>query len=69
MIIRNFYLKRIVSSPHKTDAILVIDADTVLAMSISPQLLQAVAGRMPQIIQRHRGVEHRKLPSGDTRRG
>ena len=68
MIIRDFYLESVVSSPYKTDAILVIDADTVLAMSICAQLFQAVAGRMPQVVQGYRGIKHGKLSSGDTSR-
>ena len=66
MIIRDFYLERVVSSPHKTDAILVIDADTVLAMSICAQFLQAVAGWIPQIVQSYSCIEDGKLSSGDT---
>ena len=49
MIVRDFNLERIVTAPHKTNSILVVDTNTVLPLPISAELLQAVGGRYPQV--------------------
>jgi len=44
VIIRDFNFKGIVNTPYKTDSILIVDADAVLALPISVQLFQLVSG-------------------------
>jgi len=39
MIVRDFNLERIVITPYKTDSILIVNANTVLPLPISAELL------------------------------
>jgi hypothetical protein len=50
--------------PHKTDPVLIVDADAVLAFSIDPQLLQLIFRRHSQIFQFHGGMHRRQFPLG-----
>jgi hypothetical protein len=43
--------------PHKTDPILIVDADTVLASTIPRQSFQSVAWRHAQIFERRRRIQ------------
>jgi hypothetical protein len=65
MIIRDFYVVCIAIQPYEADPPLIIDTYAVLARTITPQRLQAVPRRHPQIIQSCRGIQHLKLSSGD----
>jgi len=62
MIINDFHVMSISFYPFKTDAPLVIDADTVLSFAIASQTLQSVCRRDAQIVQILRVVEHTQLP-------
>jgi hypothetical protein len=63
------------SLPPKTNPPLVVDADAVLPTAISPQCLQAVSRRGPQVVQLSGGSQHAKftsrhpLDSGETPNG
>ena len=62
VIVNNLDREGIAVSPPETDPPLIIDANTVLAGAIAFQLLQAVAGRDPEILQPLGGVYHTKFP-------
>jgi hypothetical protein len=49
---------RISVAPNKTDAVVVIDADAVLAFTVSAQPFQPVAGWHGQVLQSQRGVQN-----------
>lgn len=51
MIVCDFYISRPVCCPDKTDSKLLIDSDTVLALSFAAKCLQMIAGRRTQKIQ------------------
>jgi hypothetical protein len=48
-------------TPSKTNSPLAIDADRPLIVAVTPQLLQVVVGRITQIFQLFRGVQHLQL--------
>jgi hypothetical protein len=50
--------------PAEADSPLLVDSYAVLASPVSFQLLQAVAGRDPEVIQVLGGVEKQQLPMG-----
>ena len=54
VVIDDLDVMRIAVVPAETDAPLVVDADAVLAIAVSFQCLQAVAGRYAQVVQRGR---------------
>jgi hypothetical protein len=62
MIVSDLDVVSVVLSPDKTNPVLVINSDAVLSATASPQFLQAVAGREPQIIEHKRRVKHGKFP-------
>jgi hypothetical protein len=51
VVIYNLHLVSIVVHPLETDAPLVIDANTVLALSITRERFQMVSWRGPQVIE------------------
>jgi hypothetical protein len=58
MIVRDFNLERVVTAPHKTDSILIVDPNTVLPLPISAELLQLVPRRTFQVVQSRGTIEH-----------
>jgi hypothetical protein len=52
-------------SPAETDPPLGVDPNAMLAGPIPLQLLQTIARRQPQIIERRRCIEHTELPERD----
>jgi hypothetical protein len=50
------------AAPNKTDSILIVNSNTVLAQSIATQLLQPVARRAFQILQSRSSIEHGQFP-------
>jgi hypothetical protein len=69
VIVNEFDIVCIAALPPKTYTPLVIDANTVLTGAIGFQLLQAIAGRRPQIVERLGGVDHGELPQHDALQG
>jgi len=51
MIVNNLDLIGVAGVPAKTNSPLIIDPNTVLAPAISVELLKAIAGRNPQVIE------------------
>jgi hypothetical protein len=54
---------RLTVEPHKADSILVIDANTVLALATTLQSLKPIFGGLTQIIQIPSIVQNLKLAS------
>jgi hypothetical protein len=52
-------------SPPETDPILIIDSDAVLALTITFESLEPVAGREAKVDQSRRVIESIQLSSGD----
>jgi hypothetical protein len=61
MIVNNFHFNRIAISPSKTQAPLIVDANTVLACSISLQRFKAVSRNISQVGESSRGIQHFQL--------
>ena len=57
MVIDDFHIAGIAVPPHEADAIMIIDSDAVLTLSLAVQSLQPVSGRNIQIIQSHGGMQ------------
>jgi hypothetical protein len=62
MIVHYFYLVSVSAAPFETDTPLVVDADTVLAGSVSSKLFQPVGRGNTQIIQGCGIVQHAQFP-------
>ena len=65
VVIDNFDASRSIVGPYKTDAVLVIDTNAVLACPIILQCLKVIARRCRQIPQYNSRIEHRELPPRD----
>lgn len=61
MVVDDFHIVGVAIPPNETDAILIIDSDAMLALALAVQSLQPVSGRNIQIIQRHGGMQQKKL--------
>ena len=57
MIIANFNIFRVITIPDETNAILVIDADGVLAGAIPFERFKAISGRNGEVVERDGFVE------------
>jgi hypothetical protein len=64
MIICNFNFICVAILPEETNPVRVVNANTVLPLSIAFELFQAVAGRNSKIIGRPSSVKHQQLPKG-----
>jgi hypothetical protein len=62
VVIRDFHFHRALVGPAKTNAILVIDPDTVLAFPVTRQLLESIRRRRRQVAQFHRGIQIIEFP-------
>jgi hypothetical protein len=70
VVIRDFNVVGISRAPAETDPPLLVDSDTVLPISVTPELLESVAGRDPKIFEDRGGIEHPEFPKSgplDTR--
>ena len=61
MVVDDFHIVGVAVPPHEADAILIIDSDAVLALTLTVQSLQPGSGGDIQIIQRHGGMQQEKL--------
>ena len=66
MVVDDFDVVCVTRSPPKTDPPLLVDPSAVLASSIAFELLQAIAGRKPQVVEARRSIQHTKLPQRDS---
>jgi hypothetical protein len=64
VVINNFNIAGIAACPDKANAPLVIDANAVLAFSVTLQSLKPVVWRYAQIIQPRGPVKHLQLALG-----
>jgi hypothetical protein len=67
MIIHDLDFKRITITPNKTNAILIVNTDAVLALSISLQCFQLIARKDCEIAQLISGVYLHEFSVGDSR--
>ncbi len=51
MIVNNLHLVGVAGIPAKTNSPLIVDPNTVLTLAISAELLKAIAGWDPQVIE------------------
>ncbi|ROM72172.1 hypothetical protein BK654_22645 [Pseudomonas brassicacearum] len=61
MIIYDFYIFGAVGAPDKTDPVLTVNPDAVLAFPVAIQLLQPVSRRRAQVVEIDRSIEHAQL--------
>ena len=66
MVINDLDSVPILAAPNETDAVLVVNPNTVLARPISPQGLQPVAGEAGYVSQSPRCMKLDKLPLGNV---
>jgi hypothetical protein len=52
VVVGYFHTVRVTISPCKTDSVLVVDPDTVLALPVSAQFLKPIPGRHGQVLKR-----------------
>src|SRR5574337_1326430 len=64
VVIRNLNVVGVAVAPPKADTPLIVNPDAVLPGTVARQLLEPVAGRDPQVIQRLGCIENEKLPQG-----
>jgi hypothetical protein len=65
MIIHYLDVVGISTPPFKTDAPLVVDANTILTLSVARQFLETTRRRYAQILQDLGGIQDSKSPSGN----
>jgi hypothetical protein len=68
VVVSNLDVVGIMPTPHETDAILIVDPNTVLPLAIAMKLFETIPGRYPQIVELNGSVKHDKFASGDPRR-
>jgi hypothetical protein len=61
MIVGDFDVPCCAVVPHKAEPPLIVDADTVLTLTISAQNFQTVARRRAEIVELTRGIQRQKL--------
>jgi len=61
MIIHDLDVVSVALSPHETDPPLIVDSNAMLTLTVAVKLLQAVAGRDAQVLQRLCVVQHGHL--------
>jgi hypothetical protein len=61
MIVCDFDFISVIILPDKTDSVLIVNTDAVLALAIAFELLQAIPRRDSKILERPRGVKHQQL--------
>ena len=66
MVVDDLDVMSVASSPTEADSELVVDADAVLADTITDELLEAVGWRDPEIGESGGSIEHDKLAQGNA---
>jgi len=61
MIVDNLNFAGAALGPHKTYAPLLVDSDTVLALSVTAKALQSISGNRLQVRERGRSSNHLQL--------
>jgi hypothetical protein len=68
MVVNDFDLLRAII-PNEADAVLVIDADAVLALTVTVERFEVIARRPSQVVQRDCGIQHVELSTGNLGKG
>jgi hypothetical protein len=66
VVVNDFDRIRACFAPDEADPELVVDANPVLAMAVSPKLLQTVAWRDAQIVETGCGIKDGELAVGNA---
>src|SRR5262245_6072583 len=69
VVVRDFNVEGVSASPYEADPPLIVDPDAVLTLSISPQGLEPVSGRHPEVRERSCPVEEQELSSRRALKG
>jgi hypothetical protein len=70
MVIDDLYVFRVVVLPAKADAILIVDANAVVAFAVFDERFEMVSGRHFKVIERNGRVQDRQfLPGGAAKIG
>jgi hypothetical protein len=64
VILADLYLVSAVGTPDEADPPLVVDADAVLSVPVSPEQLEPIARRASEVLEARGGIDHEKLPVG-----
>jgi hypothetical protein len=62
VVIDDLHVEGVGVPPHEADSPLIIDSNAVLALPLSLQRFEAIAGRRADIPQGPRGMEQQELP-------
>jgi hypothetical protein len=65
MVVHNLNIDRTMFRPREADAELIVDPDTMLALSVTAQLLKAVSRWGPHVLERRGPVQLIQLPPRD----
>lgn len=64
MIVSDLYIAEFGTLPHEADAVLIVDPNAVLSLSVAAQRFKAISRRYSQIIQVRCIVQIFQLPQG-----
>jgi len=64
VVIDDLNVAGISRTPAETYPPLLVDSDTVLPISVTPELLNSVARRDPKIVENRGSIEHPEFPKG-----
>ena len=64
MIVGDFDVVSVMSAPHETDPVLIVDPDAVMPLPVAVQFFQPVAWWEPQVSQFNRAIEDGELSPG-----
>ena len=61
VVVDDLYVLGTSRRPDEADSPLLVDPDAVLTRSLTPQALESVTGRDPEVLQGLGGIEHDQL--------
>jgi hypothetical protein len=64
MVIRDFHVVSIWSTPNEADSVLIVDSYAVLPLPVTVQLFQPISGWNLQVIQREGTIKHGQFAPG-----
>jgi hypothetical protein len=64
MRVNNLYIVEFSTFPHEADAVLIVDSNAVLPLSVAAQRFKVVSWRYSQIVQVHCVVQVLQFPQG-----
>lgn len=64
MVVDDFNVVCGVAGPDETDSVLAVDANAVLAVAVTGEFLEVVAGRASQVVDVCSGCDQKQFPTG-----